>query len=202
MNPSSSTQALLIFIKNATLGKVKTRLAQTVGDQRALKIYKALLQHTKAIALTTPATRLLFYSENINENDDWSSDDFQKLLQQDGDLGVRMQAAFATAFQEHEKVIIIGSDCASLNPEIVQTAFEQLDHFPFVIGPAFDGGYYLLGMNTYQPSLFEDIAWSTDTVLPATIAKIEALQQNYYCLPTLSDIDYEEDWKKYGWEIE
>ncbi len=202
MNPSSSTQALLIFIKNATLGKVKTRLAQTVGDQRALKIYKALLQHTKAIALTTPATRLLFYSETINENDDWSRDDFQKLLQHDGDLGMRMKAAFATAFQQHEKVVIIGSDCASLNPAIVQQAFEQLDHFPFVIGPALDGGYYLLGMNSYQPSLFEDIVWSTAQVLPTTIAKMKALQQSYYCLPTLSDIDYEADWEKYGWEIE
>ena len=202
MDKKKSDNALIIFIKNVVHGKVKTRLAKTVGDIQALKIYKALLQHTKEIALATSATRFLFYSNDINSKDDWSSQYFLKFAQQGKALGERMQHAFQLVFQKHQKVLIIGSDCASLNPAIVQQAFDQLQHFPFVIGPAIDGGYYLLGMNQYQPSLFENIEWSTDQVLASTLQKINALGQSYFLLPELSDIDYEEDWKKYGWEIE
>jgi len=104
-------------------------------------------------------------------------------------------------FQDHQKVVIIGSDCASLTPAIVKVAFQQLDKHDFVIGPALDGGYYLLGMNQYMPSVFDGIAWSTDSVLADTKQRIKDLKKDYVLLPALSDIDYEEDWIKYGWEI-
>ena len=148
------------------------------------------------------AKRLLFYSNFINQEDDWSESAFQKHLQKGVHLGERMQAAFQLAFEQHSKVIIIGSDCASLDTQLIESAFNQLDEHPFVIGPAKDGGYYLLGMNAFYPSLFENIAWSTETVLPSTIQRIQALNKSYALLPELSDIDFEEDWEKYGWEIE
>jgi len=193
--------ALLIFIKNAEKGKVKTRLAKTVGDEKALEIYQALLAHTRQVALATPAHRLLFYSKYIVDNDDWPREAFQKYLQRGQNLGERMQNGFAQALEQHDKAVIIGSDCASLTAGIVEEAFAKLDEHPYVIGPAMDGGYYLLGMRTHTPELFQDIAWSTAEVASATLAKIEALGKSCYQLPTLSDIDHWEDWECYGWEL-
>ena len=198
MNPL----ALIIFIKNPELGKVKTRLAETVGDEKALEIYKALLKHTKDIALQLNADRMLYYSEDVPEEEDmWSDDDFQKYIQYGAVLGERMYYAFEDALAVHDKAIIIGSDCASLTPEIVAEAFDALDRFNFVVGPATDGGYYLLGMKKLQIEMFQQMPWSTDQVLPETLARINALGKTVYKLPELSDIDYEEDWKKYGWEL-
>jgi len=194
--------ALIVFIKNPELGKVKTRLAKTVGAEKALAIYIALMEHTRKIAEALPVSRHLFYSQEINEQDNWTSDKFHKALQIEGDLGDKMATAFHTVFKENDKVVIIGSDCASLTPAIVQEAFDKLDDFPFVIGPAMDGGYYLLGMNQFSPTVFKDIAWSTAAVFPTTVERIKSMGKRYHLLPTLSDIDYEEDWVKYGWELE
>lgn len=194
--------ALIVFIKNPELGKVKTRLAATVGAEKALAIYIALMEHTRKIAEALPVSRYLFYSQEINEKDNWKRNKFYKDLQIEGNLGDKIAMAFHSVFKENEKVVIIGSDCASLTPEIVQTAFNKLDEYPFVIGPAMDGGYYLLGMNQFFPEVFKDIEWSTSSVFPTTKKRIESLGKSYYILPTLSDIDYEEDWKKYGWKLE
>lgn len=195
-------KTLLIFIKNPQLGKVKTRIAETAGVERALQIYLELLRHTRALALGVDARRLLFYSDFIAETDDWHSNDFQKLIQKGDDLGERMQQAFQESFSlGASKVVIIGSDCALLTSEIIETAFQKLTEVPFVIGPATDGGYYLLGMNAYLPDVFENIAWSTEAVLPATLERIEQMQKDYFLLPELPDIDYESDWLQYGWEI-
>lgn len=197
----NNNSALLIFIKNIEKGKVKTRLAATVGDDRALEIYKALLGHTRKIAASTDAERYLFYSQSIEKNDAWSNDDFQKLLQINGDLGDKMAEGFRHAFEKHQKVVIVGSDCASLTQAIVANAFAILEEKDFVIGPAIDGGYYLIGMRQFSPSVFQGIEWSTEAVFPDTVAKIEKMNKTYGLLPELSDIDFEEDWEKYGWEI-
>ena len=194
------SNGLLTFIKNPIKGKAKTRLAATVGDDEALRIYKELLKHTRQIATNIPVNRYLFYAFFIDKNDDWSNDDFQKFLQIDGGLGDKMKDGFQKVFADgNQKVIIIGSDCASLTPEIVLDAFQQLDNHDFVIGPADDGGYYLLGMNSFEPTVFDHVTWSTETVLSQTIANIKALNKNHALLTVLSDIDYEEDWKKHGW---
>ena len=194
--------AIIIFIKNPELGKAKTRLASTVGDERALAIYKELLRHTRETVLKIEnCERHLFYSSFVDKEDDWSNDSFNKKLQPSGDLGNRITTAFEDVFKTNQPVLIVGSDCASLTAEILEEAIESLKIFDFVIGPADDGGYYLIGMNDFQPSVFEDIAWSTEQVLPQTINKIQELGKNFGLLATLSDIDYEEDWKKWGWEF-
>ena len=193
--------ALIIFIKNPEKGKVKTRLAKEVGADKALAIYRALLAHTRKIALAVPTQRFLFYSEYIDEKDGWSDKDFIKLLQIDANLGAKMANAFQQVLAQYKKAVIIGSDCASLTPEIVQKAFDKLETFPFVIGPAMDGGYYLLGMKKFRPEIFEQIEWSTASVLSSTIQRIESLEKKYYLLPELSDIDHKADWDKFGWTI-
>ena len=112
-----------------------------------------------------------------------------------------MKNAFQFVFQTHSKVLIIGSDCASLNRKILNDAFHKLEDFPFVIGPAMDGGYYLLGMNKLYPEVFENIKWSSKEVFSETLENIQKLNKSVYLLPELSDIDTVEDWQKYGWEI-
>ena len=168
---------------------------------QALKIYKTLLDHTCEIAKSISVDRYLFYNNFIGENDKWPETHFKKLLQNGPGLGEKMKNAFQQVFQAHQKIVIIGSDCASLTKEIVNEAFEKLAKYPFVIGPAKDGGYYLLGMNQYSPEIFKNIAWSTSQVFPKTVEIIEHLSKTYYLLPVLSDIDTEEDWKKHGWKI-
>ncbi|MFK7947549.1 MAG: TIGR04282 family arsenosugar biosynthesis glycosyltransferase [Saprospiraceae bacterium] len=191
---------LLIFIKNPIKGKAKTRLAATVGDDEALHIYLELLKHTRNIATQIDTKRNLFYSHFIDNNDEWSNSDFDKQLQINGDLGEKMTAGFEATFEKKAtKAVIIGSDCASLTAAIVNEAFAKLDTHDFVIGPADDGGYYLIGMTQFSPEIFQNIAWSTEDVFPQTINIITNKNKTYALLPTLSDIDYEEDWIKYGW---
>jgi len=194
--------ALIVFIKNPELGKVKTRLASTLGDEKALEIYLSLLDYTRKVAVKTAADRYVYYSNHIDENDEWDINDFKKVLQRGDSLGDRMKNAFQEAFKKHEKVVIIGSDCPTLHPDIITAAYRHLDNHDFVIGPSFDGGYYLLGMRDFERKIFQGIPWSTIEVLPQTIERINELEKDFFLLPTLSDVDYEEDWLEYGWELE
>jgi rSAM/selenodomain-associated transferase 1 len=196
---AKTDRALLIFIKNPEKGKVKTRLAKDAGDERALAIYLELLRHTREIALSLDVHRHLFYSSFVDTADDWPADAFQKQVQEPGDLGSRMKDAFRQAFRSASSVVIIGSDCASLSKELVEQAFTALQEYDFVIGPAIDGGYYLLGMRSFQPSVFDLEEWSTEDVFSETIRRIETLGATYHCLTELSDIDYLNDWETYGW---
>jgi uncharacterized protein len=192
---NSLEQTLLIFIRNPTLGKVKTRLARTVGDAEALRVYGLLLEATRAAAVGVEAERWLFYSDFVDENDAWPAAFFHKKIQSAGDLGARMEAAFRSAFEARaRKVLIIGSDCPALDGTMLQRAFDALDQSDFVLGPVPDGGYYLLGMKELAPLLFHDIAWSTETVRAATLEKIALLGKTCHLLPMLSDVDTEEDW--------
>lgn len=189
-------QILLIFIRNPQLGKVKTRLARTVGDAEALRIYRILLDKTRSAALDCVAQRWLCYSDFVVENDEWSPEFFQKMVQHPGDLGERMEQAFRVAFKAGAgKVVIIGSDCPELSGELLQQAFDGLDSADFVVGPVPDGGYYLLGMKSLEPSVFQGIEWSTETVRAKTLEKIAALGKSYAELPLLSDVDTESDWR-------
>jgi rSAM/selenodomain-associated transferase 1 len=190
---------LLIFIRNPQLGKVKTRLARTIGDGEALRIYDILLEKTRKAALGCEADRFLFYSDFVDNQDHWSPDFFQKKIQHFGDLGERMEAAFENAFESGaHKAIIIGSDCPELKGELLQQAFDLLDASDFVLGPVPDGGYYLLGMKILESSLFYDIEWSTETVRAKTIEKILSVGKTFALLPVLTDVDTEADWRALG----
>lgn len=192
MNP-----ALIIFIRNPELGKVKTRLAATLGDEKALEIYKTLLQHTRETAEKLDIKKYLFYHDLINKNDDWSNEVFDKQLQIGNDLGEKMFHAFDYLFlSEFDQVLIIGSDCPELNEGIIGEAFRLLIENDVVVGPASDGGYYLLGMNKMHASLFQNIQWSTGSVFNETINACSASGLTYALLPTLTDIDVEADLNK------
>jgi rSAM/selenodomain-associated transferase 1 len=188
------SRLLLIFVKNPQPGKVKTRLARTIGDARALEVYRQLLKHTVQITREVQADKAVFYTEFIEDQDIWPDDLYQKYLQQGDDLGQRMQQAFSQAFgQGYDQVAIIGSDCPQLTTAIIQEAFTALQTNQVVIGPAADGGYYLLGMRTLIPELFAGKKWSSPSVLPDTLTDLQRLQLLYYKLPILHDVDQEED---------
>lgn len=194
MTPSKNL--LLIFTRNPELGKVKTRLAKGVGNQYALEIYKRLLQHTKKVVLPIHCDKRVGYSEAVRNDDMWEASQFQKFKQQGTDLGDRMYHAFAKAFTDgYQKVIIVGSDLYDLKQEHIDKAFLALDTHDFVIGPAQDGGYYLLGMTQLEKSIFYNKQWGGETVYQSTRDDLSPF--SIYTLDTLNDIDYVEDLKGY-----
>ncbi len=185
--------ALLIFVKNLLYGQVKTRLAATVGNDNAMEIYRQLLQHTNSVCKNIHADKIVFYSDFIEE-DIWNKREFKKEIQWGNDLAERMKNAFIKAFDNgYEKAIIIGTDCPQIDQTILENAFTQLNYFDIVLGPATDGGYYLLGMKTFFAVFFENIKWSTDTVLKKTIEICNQNKLSYVLLPELTDIDEEKD---------
>ncbi|PSR52596.1 glycosyltransferase [Adhaeribacter arboris] len=184
---------LLIFVKNSVQGKVKSRLAASIGEEKALQVYQLLLKRTYEITLTLPVTKAVYYSDYIQE-DNWSPPFYENYVQSGQDLGERMRHAFERAFTAgYEQVCIIGSDCYELTEEIIEQAFEKLERNDVVIGPAQDGGYYLLGMKTLHESFFTGKKWSTDSVLPDTLNNIKAAGQTVALLPELTDVDEEKD---------
>nr|WP_244156228.1 TIGR04282 family arsenosugar biosynthesis glycosyltransferase [Maribacter ulvicola] len=191
---ANSNNLLLIFTRNPELGKGKRRLAATVGDQAAFNIYKFLLDHTVSITKNLYAEKQVYYSEEIWENDIWDNQKFDKKVQIGDNLGIRMANAFQGGFQNgFQKIIIIGSDMLDLSQEDLENAFKALEKTDFVVGPAEDGGYYLLGMKKFTPALFKNKTWGTETVLKDTLADLK--NKSTALLETKNDIDYYEDIK-------
>jgi len=185
---------ILVFVRNPELGKVKTRLSRTIGNNAALKIYTILLAHTESVLNSMPVDKVVYYSEEIQQNDLWSEKLYQKKNQKGSDLGARMQNAFETAFKElYEKVVIVGSDLFDLNTTHIEDAFQALENHELVIGPSLDGGYYLLGMKKLHSAVFKNKLWGTDSVLDATLNDLK--QQTVKVLEALNDIDTFEDLK-------
>ena len=187
---------LLIFVKHPIAGQVKTRLAKTVGHDRALAIYQKLLAHTRQQAEGVAATKVVFYGNDIPAVDLWEDAGYQRLIQPEGELGVKMQYAFAWGFaQGYDRIQIIGSDCATLTSALLTQGFDALASHDFVIGPASDGGYYLLGMNSPFYGIFENKQWSTASVFEETVRDLLENEKSFSLLPELSDVDHEADLK-------
>ncbi|MEO6253211.1 MAG: TIGR04282 family arsenosugar biosynthesis glycosyltransferase [Ferruginibacter sp.] len=187
--------ALIIFVRNPELGKVKTRLAATAGDEQALDIYCGLLNHTMLLATEIAADKFVYYYQQIKADDIWNEDRFYKKIQTGENLGDKMKAAFNEIFKlGYKRVIIIGSDCLQLNSTIINAGFALLDEHDTVIGPATDGGYYLLGMKKSHGFLFDNKAWSTESVYDESIKDMQQHHLSTGLLPVLTDVDTEADW--------
>jgi len=186
---------LIIFIRNPEIGKVKTRLAKTIGTEKALQVYKFLLQHTHDITVGLDCDKFLYYSDYLDELDGWKHDTFHKKLQHDGELGERMSKAFTDLFDEgYQRLLIIGSDCLELESELIRSAFGILEKKEVVIGPSADGGYYLLGMRRANlPLLFQNKAWGSSSVLAETLNDLVTSNCNFELLKVLNDVDEEKD---------
>lgn len=194
------TDALLIFTRNAELGKVKTRLAKTIGNEKALVVYKDLLLHTMTETHSIDCDKFVFYDSGIVEDDIWSREFYQKKLQVNGDLGQRMHDAFEILFEMgYQNCIIVGSDLFDLKAIIIETAFKKLMNHDVAIGPAEDGGYYLLGLKKGHPAIFQNKDWGTDSVFKATMKDLKG--QKVCLLDTLNDIDTFEDLEQSSYNI-
>ncbi|WP_297691134.1 TIGR04282 family arsenosugar biosynthesis glycosyltransferase [uncultured Eudoraea sp.] len=185
---------LIIFTRNPKLGKCKTRLAAAIGDQAALDIYMILLRHTAEITKDLNCSKEVHYTEEPESNDLWDELIYSKHLQNGKDLGERMYNAFKTGFQKgYKKVIIIGSDIYDLSSEIIEKAFTELENSDYVIGPAADGGYYLLGMKSINKEIFTNKSWGTNSVLKDTLDDLR--DKKVKLLQIKNDIDVYEDLK-------
>jgi rSAM/selenodomain-associated transferase 1 len=187
-------QLLIVFIKNPILGKVKTRLAASLGDQKALRVYKKLLDHTLRITGNLEYDKIVYYSDFVPEQDEWLSAGFKQGLQIGQDLGQKMKNAFDEGFRAgYSRIVIIGSDCFELTSYHISKAFDNLENSNVVLGPATDGGYYLLGMTELFENVFENKKWSTDSVLRDTIKNLTDSNIKFNLLEQLNDIDTESD---------
>ena len=194
-------EVVLVFEKNAILGQVKTRLASGMGELPALEIYKHLVQLTYSALEEVPVPVWTFFSDFIPESTHRIVEN--SLVQQGQDLGERMSNAFARTFESgRDKVVLIGTDCPTLQSHHLLQAFEALNHSDLVLGPATDGGYYLIGMKSSAAYLFEGIAWSTSQVLSQTLHVASQQGLIVTLLSELDDIDTQEDWQRYSSQFE
>ena len=196
-------RAVLLFVKHPQPGKVKTRLAATLGPERAAAIYRTLGEavlgglpmEDKVWVMFDPPERQAEIAEWMRGAS--GGRELRFVAQAPGDLGTRLIHAFGTAFAEGcEVAAAIGSDCVELSPAHFAEAWQALASHDVVLGPAVDGGYYLLALRAPHPELFRDIAWSTDAVCRETLARAAAAGLRVHLLPTLRDVDTEEDWRK------
>jgi len=190
-----NTQLLIIFAKNPILGKVKTRLAKSIGDDKALEIYRFLLSHIQLEIKSLAVDIEVHYSHFIDKGDDWQHDRLKKKIQIKGDLGTKMGHAFQQAFaQGYHQVIGVGTDIYNLKASDILAGFDQLEKNNFCLGPANDGGYYLIGMTRYKPQLFQNKSWSTSSVLKQSLQDLSS--ENVALLAEKMDIDTLEDLQK------
>ncbi|MEA5551292.1 TIGR04282 family arsenosugar biosynthesis glycosyltransferase [Anabaena cylindrica UHCC 0172] len=196
---TNEKQHLIIFTRYPESGKTKTRMIPALGDVGAANLQRQMTEYTikqvKELQKTSAiSVEVRFAGGNLQLMQDWLGLDLVYNCQGEGDLGERIVRSLADAFNKSaEYVIIIGTDCPGVNSQILATAFEQLKSFDLVLGPAIDGGYYLIGLQQPIPELFSHIDWGTAQVCRQTIEIVEKLNLYFVYLPTLADVDRPED---------
>ena len=197
-------QALAIFCKTPERGFVKTRLAASIGDQKALEIYLDLLKITDQETKPFSSSRHLFLVSALEDSVEKMRSTLQQqglfidpkinfAIQQGEDLGQRMFAAFKNLFKNHRSVVLIGCDLPDLTSALISKAFDALQSNDLVIGPSCDGGYYLIGLKKETPDLFKEISWSSEKVLKQTLERAKRLSLKVQLLEKLRDIDTVDD---------
>lgn len=193
-------RCLLFFVKNPERGKVKSRLAAEIGDDSAVSLYKNLVvQMLSTLKEGTFPLYIYFFPKNAQKPiRNWLGREYLYIPQNGKDLGERMRNGFIDGFaMGYKRAVLIGSDIPDLPMKYIEEAFKSLKEMDAVIGPAFDGGYYLIGFKdkTFSPQVFEGIAWGTENVFDETMKKLKRFRRAVYTLPYLSDIDTAEDLK-------
>ncbi len=192
-------EQLIIFTRYPEAGKAKTRLIPALGEVGAAELHRCLTELTIVKSRELQKIRpisicVCFTGGTLTQMQDWLGHDLEYQLQHSGNLGDRLIYAFQTAFDRGAKsVVAIGADCPDLTAKILASAFSQLENHCLSIGAATDGGYYLIGLNQFIPSVFHNITWSTDVVFQQTLEIARRLDLSIATLPTLSDIDRPED---------
>jgi rSAM/selenodomain-associated transferase 1 len=197
--PDPKPEYLIIFARYPTPGQVKTRLIPRLGAEGAARLYRQMAEQTLQNALRLASRRCLaigvwYTGGEADAMAAWLGPQVAYHRQPGGDLGQRLKAAFAGAFaQGPGAVVAIGTDCPDLDAALLAEAFDHLEHHPLVLGPAQDGGYYLIGLRAPQPQLFQGIPWSSAAVLATTVERAHQLGLMPAYLATLRDVDRPED---------
>lgn len=196
---SNAKQHLIIFTRYPEPGKTKTRLIPALGAEGAAHLQRQMTEHTisqvKELQMSSAMSfEIRFVGGDLQQMQQWLGSELIYQPQGEGDLGSRMARSFVNAFESGaERVVTIGTDCPGVNAQILAKAFEQLHHSHLVLGPAVDGGYYLIGLQRSVPELFSNIDWGTARVLQQTIDIAQQLNISVGYLPPLADIDRPED---------
>ncbi len=190
-----TTNCLIIFTRYPEPGKTKTRLISALGEVGAAQLHRRMAEHTVLQARSLSCAIEIWYVGGSKElMQDWLGTDLWYREQPAGDLGDRMCAAFQSTFdQGYQTVMIVGTDCPGLTTDFLAQGFVALQNQAITIGPAIDGGYYLIGLQQLVPKLFQGITWSTATVFSETLLIADQLQLPTYLLPSLPDIDLPDD---------
>jgi hypothetical protein len=190
---------LILFTRYPEPGRTKTRLIPALGAEGAAALQRrmseAIVSHMARFAAQSPVHLEIRYADGTQQAvEAWLSSDIPCLDQGEGDLGARLHRAFTQAFaQGAKKVVVIGADCPGLTPPLFARAFAALDNQDLVLGPAVDGGYYLVGLNRPAPALFSEIPWGSGEVLAATLKQAQSLNLSLHLLEPLADVDRPED---------
>lgn len=191
---------LIVMLKYPTPGEVKTRLVPAMGKQRACELYRLLVRHTLATArefasrADVKVKALVAGAPHERAVLEWIGEGIDFQPQGDGDLGARMVRALKESFVNGASAaVLLGGDCPELGVQQLERAFDILKTKELVIGPAADGGYYLIGLRRFVPAIFRNISWSTDTVLTETLIAAELEGLAFELLETLHDIDVPDD---------
>jgi uncharacterized protein len=202
---NNGSERVILFTRYPEPGKSKTRLIPALGPEGSCAVHRRMAEGTvkqlqKLFLLRPVSIEIRYDGGNQALMEEWLGPGWHFSAQGPDSLGTRMERAFQEAFQAgFHRVVLIGSDCPRLKGELLQKALDNLAHHDLVLGPARDGGYYLLGMSRILTPLFVDIPWGTETVCRKTLEIGRDLGLNILLLETLDDIDRPEDlalWEK------
>jgi rSAM/selenodomain-associated transferase 1 len=193
------SELLIIFVKAPRAGYVKTRLAEAIGPQPACDAYLALVGILVGNLRTLPNVQVRYSPDDaLLEVPQWVQPTWTSAPQGPGDLSQRLLSAFRDAFKvDVERVLVIGSDSPEITGEDIESGWRALERHDVVLGPAEDGGYWLIGLRREQPTLFENISWSSASVFEETVARAKAGNLSIHLLRRLADIDTVDDLHRY-----
>ena len=186
-----SKELVIVFVKNIKLGKVKTRLAKTIGNQGAFEVYSELVKVTEIATEDLSVDKRIYFSDAVVDTK-WKND--YKTVQQGIDLGERMKNAFKKGFEDgYERIVLIGSDLPDITANHIKKGLNALKQNEVAFGPAEDGGYYLIGLSKMHNFVFDNKPWSETHLLEETLSELKEKQVTFTTLDTLNDIDDFED---------
>ena len=186
-----SKALVIVFVKNIKLGKVKTRLAKTIGNQGASEVYNELVQVTEKATENLSVDKRIYFSDAVVETI-WKND--YKTVQHGVDLGERMKNAFKKGFEDgYEHIVLIGSDLPDITANHINQGLEALKQNQMTFGPAEDGGYYLIGLSKMHNFVFDNKPWSETNLLEETLSELKENGVTFTTLDILNDIDTYED---------
>lgn len=184
-------ELIIVFVKNIKLGKVKTRLAKTIGNQAAFEVYSELVKITEKATQNITTDKRIYFSDAVIGSK-WNKN--YKTVQKGENLGERMKDAFAKGFEDgYEKIVLIGSDLPDIKAKHIENGLSTLKEKDTVFGPAIDGGYYLIGMTKLHDSIFNNKPWSQPHLLEVTLEELKQNNISFGLLEALNDIDTFED---------